>query len=209
VSEIGIDEVILRAHQFYGPPPKYLTYISEIELSIGAIDGKVTDGSFKGLKNWFQSFQIHYSDYDNDIKAAAERMNLAMADYSLLFTRIDLRSVKLQIHFQDQSDFISILNIPSGVHALFDSMIDEKYESQWRWGVPELEISLLNRVPDVEDLWIEVGYGRTSVQAVQLHQYPDWERRMEEQQKFLRQQDRFSNRCPFLYLISDSGTLLG
>lgn len=184
-----------------------MTYLSEAEIFVGDVVGQLTDESFRGFTDWFECFKICFSDYDNDIKSAAERINKGSIELSVMFARFDVESVQLQMRSASSDELLTLLSMRSGIHALYDSYIDEQYENQWKFGVPDIEVSILNRISQSDDLWVEIGYARTVFYGCQLQQYPDWEQRMQEQQQFLRQQDRYSRRCCFLYETAETGKL--
>ncbi|KAI7829028.1 hypothetical protein BC939DRAFT_40483 [Gamsiella multidivaricata] len=201
-----VDGISIYAHRLFGPLPKTTTYVANWTLDIGSIYGQIKPSFLLGVSSFAKSFVYNLKDGDNAFPP--EYATVIPPD--ITFVDLSVKEVDISIWGED---VVSQILLKDGIIVQFDDVINERYMGRV---VVKMQ-SLLVRSMALTDAskddhkgepdpshqdhapWVEIASLNCAFDVTVYQGAGDWRERREKQQAFVREQDRETLRCPYIY----------
>ncbi|KAF9983944.1 hypothetical protein BGZ65_001237, partial [Modicella reniformis] len=201
-----IDGIAIYAHRLFGPLPKTTTYVANWKLDLGSIYGQIKPSFLLGVTSFAKAFVYNLKDGDNAFPP--EYATVLPPDITI----VDLSVKEVDVSIWGENVVSQIL-LKDGVIVHFDDIINERYIGRV---VLKLQ-SLLVRSMALTDAnnddhtretepsqhdhprWVEIANLNCAFDVTVYQGAGDWRERREKQQAFVREQDRETLRCPYIY----------
>ncbi|RKP05188.1 hypothetical protein THASP1DRAFT_32973, partial [Thamnocephalis sphaerospora] len=208
VECIFVDDLAVRANRLCGPMPTSLTYVCHWEIDVGRIHGRVRPAFLDSVISFVSRLDYQMDDFEN----ALPRRMCPSTYPDVTFLRIGVRQLDLTVWGSQET--ATQIALEEGLSIELHTLIGEKYSKCTRVAVSHVLLRSLaatrpgDRFGETNDvpIWAEVAYVDTSVDLTAYVHTSDWYERRESQRNFLRDQDRETKRCAFLY-DSDADTV--
>ncbi|KAI1320557.1 hypothetical protein EDD11_000519 [Mortierella claussenii] len=201
-----VDGISIYAHRLFGPLPKTTTYVANWKLDIGSIYGQIKPSFLLGVTSFAKTFAYNLKDGDNAFPP--EYATVTPPD--ITFVDLTVKEVDVSIWGED---VVSQVLLKDGVIVHFDDVFNERYMGRVvlklqslvvrsmaltevnKDGHPgEAESSNHDQTP-----WVEIASLSCAFDVTVYIGAGDWRERREKQQAFVREQDRETLRCPYIY----------
>ncbi|KAK9762234.1 Macrophage colony-stimulating factor 1 receptor [Basidiobolus ranarum] len=187
----------------FGPLPHTNTYVCDWKFDIGSILGRVGPNFLVGLNSFLDSFVFNFVDRENTFPV--EFQLPSFPDLTLL--KVGIADLDFIIW---AGGSVSQLLIKDGIRIDFNNLINEEYDSKAYICVPELVLRFMtisekqsdqmySDLENEEIPWVEVANVETALNISAYVNTADWKDRRQKQQSFVRQEDRETLRCSFVY----------
>ncbi|KAG0198078.1 hypothetical protein BGX28_008431 [Mortierella sp. GBA30] len=201
-----IDGIAVYAHRLFGPLPKTTTYVANWKLDIGSIYGQIKPSFLLGVSSFAKAFAYNLKDGDNALPP--EYATVTPPD--ITFVDLSVKEVDVSIWGED---VVSQILLKDGVIVHFDDVINERYMGRIVLKLQSLLIrsmALTETKKDSHDReteslyhdaapWVEIASLNCAFDVTVYQGAGDWKERREKQQAFVREQDRETLRCPYIY----------
>ncbi|KAF9985364.1 hypothetical protein BGZ75_003070 [Mortierella antarctica] len=198
--------ISIYAHRLFGPLPKTTTYIANWKLDIGSIYGQIKPSFLLGVSSFAKAFAYNLKDGDNAFPP--EYATITPPD--ITFVDLSVKEVDVSIWGED---VVSQILLKDGVIVQFDDVINERYLGRIVLKMQSLVIRSMaltetqrdNHERETEPLhddhapWVEIASLNCAFDITVYQGAGDWRERREKQQEFVREQDRETLRCPYIY----------
>ncbi|KAG0238201.1 hypothetical protein BGX31_003337 [Mortierella sp. GBA43] len=207
-----VDGISIYAHRLFGPLPKTTTYVANWKLDLGSIYGQIKPSFLLGVSSFAKTFVYNLKDGDNAFPP--EYATVIPPDITI----VDLSVKEVDVSVWGE-DVVSQILLKDGVIVHFDDIINERYMGRV---VLKLQ-SLLVRSMALTDTnkdghfretepsqhdhapWVEIASLNCAFDVTVYLGAGDWRERREKQQAFIREQDRETLRCPYIYSKKGQG----
>ncbi|KAF9193555.1 hypothetical protein BGZ50_007333 [Haplosporangium sp. Z 11] len=201
-----IDGIAVYAHRLFGPLPKTTTYVANWKLDIGSIYGQIKPSFLLGVSSFAKAFAYNLKDGDNAFPP--EYATVTPPD--ITFVDLSVKEVDVSIWGED---VVSQILLKDGIVVHFDDVINERYIGRIVLKMQSLivrsmaltEANKENHANDPESAhqdnapWVEIASLNCAFDVTVYQGAGDWRERREKQQSFVREQDRETLRCPYIY----------
>ncbi|KAF9116860.1 hypothetical protein BGX27_009741 [Mortierella sp. AM989] len=201
-----IDGISIYAHRLFGPLPKTTTYVANWKLDIGSIYGQIKPSFLLGVSSFAKAFAYNLTDGDNAFPP--EYATVTPPD--ITFVDLSVKEIDVSIWGED---VVSQILLKDGVIVRFDDVINERYMGRVVLKMQSLlvrsmaltEVSKDENLREAEPLhhdnapWVEIASLDCAFDVTVYIGAGDWKERREKQQAFVREQDRETLRCPYIY----------
>ncbi|KAF9388519.1 hypothetical protein CPB97_000885 [Podila verticillata] len=201
-----VDGIDIYAHRLFGPLPKTTTYVANWKLDIGSIYGQIKPSFLLGVASFAKAFAYNLVDGDNAFPP--EYATVTPPD----ITFVDLCVKEIDVSIWGE-DVVSQILLKDGIIVHFDDVINERYtgrvvlkmqslvvrsmaltEAANKDGQGETDASNQDHAP-----WVEIASLNCAFDITVYQGAGNWKERREKQQNFVREQDRETLRCPYIY----------
>ncbi|CAG8497267.1 4277_t:CDS:10 [Ambispora leptoticha] len=184
-SYLFIDELNIYAHRLFGPLPVLATYVCNWDINIGTISGQLKPSFLLSVISFGKSFAYHLVDEEN----AFPTQYLMKLDPDVTFLNVGVKEIDISVWGQDSgTQFL----LKEGLHVQFDDLSNEKFTQKVVFNMPDLVIRK-------DYPWVEVASFECAFDVTLYRTTSGWQKRVQEQQSFLKEQDQETLRVPFLY----------
>ncbi|KAF9403909.1 hypothetical protein BGX21_007478 [Mortierella sp. AD011] len=198
--------ISIYAHRLFGPLPKTTTYVANWKLDIGSIYGQIKPSFLLGVSSFAKAFAYNLKDGDNAFPP--EYATVIPPD----ITFVDLSVKKIDVSIWGE-DVVSQILLKDGIVVHFDDVINERYMGRVVLKLQSLivrsmaltEPSKDEHTGEAESLhhdstpWVEIASLDCAFDVTVYIGAGDWRERREKQHAFVREQDRETLRCPYIY----------
>ncbi|KAF9433956.1 hypothetical protein BGZ76_008757 [Entomortierella beljakovae] len=202
---MGID---IYAHRLFGPLPKTTTYVANWKLDIGSIYGQIKPSFLLGVSSFAKAFAYNLKDGDNAFPP--EYATVTPPDITI----VDLNVKEVDVSIWGE-DVVSQVLLKDGVIIHFDDIINERYIGRVVLKMQSLLVrSMALTDPNKDEHtgeaepvhhekenapWVEIASLDCAFDVTVYLGAGNWKERREKQQTFVREQDRETLRCPYIY----------
>ncbi|KAG0375991.1 hypothetical protein BGX24_008415 [Mortierella sp. AD032] len=211
-----IDGISVYAHRLFGPLPKTTTYVANWKLDIGSIYGQIKPSFLLGVTSFAKAFAYNLKDGDNAFPL--EYATVTPPD--ITFVDLTVKEVDVSIWGED---VVSQILLRDGVIVHFDDVINERYLGRVVLKLQSLLIRSMALTEANKDShtgetdpmhhdqapWVEIASLNCAFDITVYTGSGDWRIRREKQQNFVREQDRETLRCPYIYTRKGYGSEQG
>ncbi|KAG0277971.1 hypothetical protein BGZ95_004994 [Linnemannia exigua] len=209
-----IDGISVYAHRLFGPLPKTTTYVANWKLDIGSIYGQIKPSFLLGVTSFAKAFAYNLKDGDNAFPL--EYATVTPPD--ITFVDLTVKEVDVSIWGED---VVSQILLKDGVVVHFDDVINERYLGRVVLKLQSLLIRSMALTEANKDShtgetdpanqapWVEIASLNCAFDITVYTGSGDWRIRREKQQSFVREQDRETLRCPYIYTRKGYGSEQG
>ncbi|KAF9106451.1 hypothetical protein BGX29_009499 [Mortierella sp. GBA35] len=201
-----VDGISVYAHRLFGPLPKTTTYVANWKLDIGSIYGQIKPSFLLGATSFAKAFAYNLKDGDNAFPP--EYATVTPPD--ITFVDLTVKEVDVSIWSED---VVSQILLKDGVIVHFDDVINERYLGRVVLKLQSLLIRSMALTETSKDShtgeadpmhhdqapWVEIASLNCAFDITVYTGSGDWRMRREKQQNFVREQDRETLRCPYIY----------
>ncbi|KAF9576307.1 hypothetical protein EC968_009281 [Mortierella alpina] len=198
--------ISIYAHRLFGPLPKTTTYVANWKLDIGSIYGQIKPSFLLGVSSFAKAFAYNLKDGDNAFPP--EYATVTPPD--ITFVDLGVKEIDVSIWGED---VVSQILLKDGIIVHFDDVINERYMGRIVLKMQSLVIrsmALTETQRDGHDReteplhhdsapWVEIASLNCAFDITIYQGAGDWRERREKQQEFVREQDRETLRCPYIY----------
>ncbi|KAG0066506.1 hypothetical protein BGZ89_007213 [Linnemannia elongata] len=208
-----IDGISVYAHRLFGPLPKTTTYVANWKLDIGSIYGQIKPSFLLGVTSFAKAFAYNLKDGDNAFPL--EYATVTPPD--ITFVDLTVKEVDVSIWGED---VVSQILLKNGVILHFDDVINERYLGRVVLKLQSLLVRSMALTEANKDShtgeadpmhhdqapWVEIASLNCAFDITVYTGSGDWRMRREKQQNFVREQDRETLRCPYIYARKGQAT---
>ncbi|KAF9351329.1 hypothetical protein BGX34_000650, partial [Mortierella sp. NVP85] len=201
-----VDGIDVYAHRLFGPLPKTTTYVANWKLDLGSIYGQIKPSFLLGVSSFAKAFVYNLKDGDNAFPP--EYATVLPPDITIV--DVSVKEVDISIWGED---VVSQILLKDGVIVHFDDIINERYIGRVVLKLQSLQVrsmALTNTNKDEHAReaepsqhdhapWVEIASLNCAFDVTVYLGAGDWRERREKQQAFVRDQDRETLRCPYIY----------
>ncbi|GJJ73130.1 hypothetical protein EMPS_05488 [Entomortierella parvispora] len=199
-----IDGISIYAHRLFGPLPKTTTYVANWTLDIGSIYGQIKPSFLLGVSSFAKAFAYNLVDGDNAFPP--EYATVTPPD----ITFVDLSVKEIDVSIRGE-DVVSQILLKDGIIVHFDDVINERYIGRVVLKMQSLIVRSMALTQASSDEingdtesndqapWVEIASLNCAFDVTVYIGAGDWKERREKQQNFVREQDRETLRCPYIY----------
>ncbi|KAF9955541.1 hypothetical protein BGZ72_003630 [Mortierella alpina] len=198
--------ISIYAHRLFGPLPKTTTYVANWKLDIGSIYGQIKPSFLLGVSSFAKAFAYNLKDGDNAFPP--EYATITPPD--ITFVDLGVKEIDVSIWGED---VVSQILLKDGVIVHFDDVINERYMGRIVLKIQSLLIRSMALTETQRDgpereteplhhdnaPWVEIASLNCAFDITVYQGAGDWRDRREKQQEFVREQDRETLRCPYIY----------
>ncbi|KAG9285770.1 hypothetical protein G9A89_013195 [Geosiphon pyriformis] len=200
---VFLNELNIYAHRLFGPLPITATYVCNWDINIGAISGQLKPSFLLSIASFGKSFGYHFIDKENAFPAKY----VVPLDPDVTFLNIGVQEIDVSVWGRDSG---SQILLKEGLKVQFDDFANEKFTQKIVLKIPDLVIkslafsisknSTMECKKEAEDYpWVEVANFEFAFDITIFRTTAGWRKRLQDQQTFLKEQDRETLRVPFLY----------
>ncbi|KAF9904551.1 hypothetical protein EC991_002611 [Linnemannia zychae] len=208
-----VDGISVYAHRLFGPLPKTTTYVANWKLDIGSIYGQIKPSFLLGVTSFAKAFAYNLKDGDNAFPL--EYATVTPPD--ITFVDLTVKEVDVSIWGED---VVSQILLKDGVIVHFDDVINERYLGRVVLKLQSLLVRSMalteankgSHAGEADPMhqdqapWVEIASLNCAFDITVYTGSGDWRMRREKQQNFVREQDRETLRCPYIYTRKGYGT---
>ncbi|KAF9302036.1 hypothetical protein BGZ74_005928 [Mortierella antarctica] len=200
-----VDGIDIYAHRLFGPLPKTTTYVANWKLDVGSIYGQIKPSFLLGVASFAKAFAYNLVDGDNAFPP--EYATVTPPD----ITFVDLCVKEIDVSIWGE-DVVSQILLKDGIIVHFDDVINERYIGRVVLKMQSLVIRSMALTEANKDgqgetdnhnqdhaPWVEIASLSCAFDITVYQGAGNWKERREKQQNFVREQDRETLRCPYIY----------
>lgn len=192
-EQLIIQGADVTAHRMFGPAPLVSTYVCIWDFVIGGISAQLSLDNVLMLARLGAVFDASLDDIDNP-RAAMLALE-PVTDMTFLSARI--APIDITILGRDRSALQVV--VPEEVMVRLDDRPCDSYLKHLEVDVPTIDVRALRPVSSTSDRFVAVARLEADMVLSLASTATDWEARKEKQIAFVRQEDRETKRCLFLY----------
>ncbi|ORY27357.1 hypothetical protein BCR39DRAFT_589249 [Naematelia encephala] len=188
---IFLEGIELKANRLFGPQPRATTYLCLWECVLPRISAFLTPSFASTLQASIKALMYNFEDDDN----APASIYTQKSPPDATFFKLGIGSMNAVLSASEATVCISL---PAGVTLDTSSLGSRSCSSSMGLLIPTIDVKLLRRHTSTGD-WSSVGETRTGL-SLDMYKAPkDWQDRVAKQQKFLREEDRLTQRIWYMY----------